>query len=69
MIAYLEGRLAEIGESGVVIVTPGGVGYEVEVPTSLLQSLPEVGSQCSLRTELLVRENELRLCGFATAED
>ena len=37
MIAYLEGRLAEIGESGVVIVTPGGVGYEVEVPTSFRQ--------------------------------
>ena len=69
MIAYLEGRLAEIGESAVVIVTSGGVGYEVEVPASLLQSLPDVGSQCSLRTELLVRENELRLCGFATAED
>jgi len=69
MIAYIEGRLLEVSDPAIIVVTDGGVGYEIEVSARLRQSLPERGGRVALYTELLVREDLLRLCGFATYEE
>ncbi len=69
MIAYLEGRLEHVSDPSIIVVTDGGVGYEVEVTARLRQSLPEQGQKVRLYTTLLVREDMLRLCGFQTMEE
>ena len=37
MLAYLEGRLLEVTENGCVLLTAGGVGYEVLLPSHILK--------------------------------
>ena len=69
MIAYLEGRLAEIWDTNCLVVTPGGVGYEVALPAHTAAALPGKGENVALHTSLAVREDALDLFGFATFEE
>jgi len=69
MIAYLEGRLAEIWGNACLVVTQGGVGYEVALPAHTLAALPGRGEPLVLYTSLAVREDALELFGFATFEE
>lgn len=68
MIASLAGRV-ERSTPGQVVVDVGGVGYRVHVPLSTYAVLPGVGRECRLRVVTVVREDEIRLFGFATAEE
>ena len=68
MIASLEGTLATVGK-GFVVVRVGGVGFQVFIPKTLLDSLPGPGQELQLFTHLHVRENELTLYGFASEEE
>ena len=69
MIAYLEGRLAETWGNACLIVTEGGVGYEVALPAHTLAALPDRGEPLALYTSLAVREDALELFGFASFEE
>ncbi|MES2304466.1 MAG: Holliday junction branch migration protein RuvA [Gemmatimonadota bacterium] len=66
MIALVEGILAVRDPSGIVIATPGGIGYQVEVPLGVFERLPAVGQRLQLHTELVVREDAWALFGFDT---
>ncbi len=46
-----------------------GVAYELDVPMSTLYQLPATGSQATLFTHLLVRDDAHLLYGFATNEE
>lgn len=69
MIAYVEGHLAAVWGNSCLVVTQGGVGYEVALPGHTASSLPGKGEQVSLYTSLAVREDALELYGFATFEE
>ena len=69
MIAYLEGLLAETWGTSCIVVTRGGVGYEVDLPAHTLASLPGRGESVALYTSLVVREDAQQLFGFATFEE
>lgn len=69
MIAYLEGRLLDVTGKGCVLLTPGGVGYELALPTTALAGLPQKGAEVTLFTHMIVREDALDLYGFATKDD
>jgi Holliday junction DNA helicase RuvA len=64
MIAHVRGRLATKSADRVVVETPGGVGYEVVVPLGVMEKLPAVGTDVTLATELVVREDGWSLYGF-----
>jgi Holliday junction DNA helicase RuvA len=49
-----------------IVVDVHGVGYELDVPMSTLYQLPATGSDVSLLTHLIVREDAHQLYGFAT---
>jgi Holliday junction DNA helicase RuvA len=68
MISALRGRIAAKGES-YVIVDVGGMGFKVFVPSSALDRLGGVGQEVSLFTHMHVRENELALYGFGSADE
>lgn len=66
MIAYLSGVVREVRESSAVVVT-GGVGYEVQCPSSTLAKLT-VGQNAEFSTRFVVREDAQLLFGFADAD-
>lgn len=65
MISFLDGELAE--RSGArVVISVGGVGYEVQVPASTVAELPAVGRPVRLFTRMVVRDDAMTLFGFAS---
>jgi Holliday junction DNA helicase RuvA len=64
MIGKLSGRLDSYGED-FVIIDVGGVGYMVHCSARTLQALPAPGEAVTLSIETHVREDQIRLFGFA----
>jgi Holliday junction DNA helicase RuvA len=64
MIGKLRGTIDSYGEDW-VIVDVGGVGYQVYCSTRTLQALPQPGDRVTLSIETYVREDMIRLYGFA----
>ncbi len=68
MYHHLVGNLVSKSAASVV-VEAGGIGYELSVPLSTYERLPAVDSDVRLLTHLHVREDMMRLYGFATPEE
>jgi Holliday junction DNA helicase RuvA len=68
MITFLDGRLVSALPTQ-AIVDVGGVGYEVLIPLSSYDKLPEVGQSIHILTHLAVREDAHVLFGFMTAPE
>lgn len=69
MLAYLEGRLLEVWGNSCIVLTQGGVGYEVALPSHTLAHLPEKGEALRLFTSFAVREDAQELYGFESWEE
>ena len=52
-----------------IVVDVQGVGYEIDVPMSTLYQLPATGTDVTLLTHLIVREDAHHLYGFATEQE
>ncbi|MTH98053.1 Holliday junction branch migration protein RuvA [Roseibium sp. RKSG952] len=65
MIGKLKGTVDSYGEDH-VILDVHGVGYQVHCPSRILQSLPRAGEAAVLFIETMVREDMIRLFGFAS---
>lgn len=68
MISFVRGPLVEVDED-VIVVEAGGVGYNIHVPLSLLESLPPLGSEVRIYTYLRVQEDAMTLYGFGSRQD
>ena len=68
MITRLKGTLLEKQELTIVIEV-GGIGYELEVPLSTFQKLPDTGAEIILFTHYFIREDAHVLYGFSTPEE
>src|ERR1700761_597462 len=68
MITFLEGKLATALPTQATIDV-GGVGYEVFIPLSSYDKLPEVGQPIEILTHLHVREDAQILYGFMGAPE
>ncbi len=65
MISFLKGKVVEKRPTQLVLDVRG-VGYEVNIPLSTFQRIPEPGLTCIVLTYLLVRNERMELYGFAT---
>ncbi len=65
MIGKLKGVIDSYGED-YVIVDVQGVGYQVHCSARTLQALPAQGEPATLSIETHVREDQIRLFGFAS---
>ena len=63
MIAVVRGAVA-VRRDDHVVIDCGGVGYRVAVSSQTLAQLPRAGSQASLHTHLIARDDGLQLYGF-----
>ena len=68
MIAHLRGTLIE-KHPNQAVVECAGVGYDVAISVATYASLPDAGSEVSLRIHTHVREDALILFGFLAAEE
>lgn len=65
MIGYLEGTVQARLADGVVVLTPGGVGYQVRLPTPVLARLADgAGTPVKLYVSTVVRADDIALYGF-----
>ncbi|MDR3357541.1 MAG: Holliday junction branch migration protein RuvA [Desulfovibrio sp.] len=69
MLAYIEGRLAELWDNSCIVVTRSGLGYELALPGPALHALPDRGKDVALYVSLVVREDALELFGFTAFEE
>lgn len=67
MIAFVKGLLDTVAEDH-VIVENQGIGYEILVPGSVIQGLPQVGNMVKMHTYMYVREDIQQLYGFLTKD-
>jgi Holliday junction DNA helicase RuvA len=68
VIAHLSGVVRRVG-TDFVVVDVGGVGYMVGVATTTRQKVPAPGGQFELHIHTHVREDQLALYGFASADE
>ena len=67
MIAFVSGRVAAVGLTSVVLEV-GGVGLDLQCTPDTIAGL-RVGSQATLPTSMVVREDSLTLFGFADDDE
>ena len=67
MFDRISGDLVQRSPTRVVVMT-GGVGYEMDIPVSTYERLPARG-HVELLTHLYVREDQMKIFGFATPEE
>jgi Holliday junction DNA helicase RuvA len=68
MITFLHGKVVEALPTQVV-VDVNGIGYEVLIPLSSYDKLPQPGHDLKLLTQLVIREDAHTLYGFVTAAE
>ena len=68
MISFIKGELSEILGSSIIVDT-GGVGYEINVPLTVLSELPRIGEEVKIYTYFRVSEDAMSLYGFSSQKD
>jgi Holliday junction DNA helicase RuvA len=68
MISFLRGKLVEALPT-LATVEVDGIGYDVLIPLSSYDKLPQPGQEVKLLTHLVVREDAHVLYGFASASE
>lgn len=68
MISFLRGKLVEALPTQATIEV-SGLGYDVLIPLSSYDKLPQPGHEVKLLTQLVVREDAHILYGFASAAE
>lgn len=68
MISFIIGKIKFISKNSVTVLTNGGVGYEIFIPTVKVGNY-RVGQEVSLLTYLKVSDSAMDLYGFENAEE
>ncbi|MBC7333223.1 MAG: Holliday junction branch migration protein RuvA [Actinobacteria bacterium] len=68
MISKISGKLLNKSPS-FIIVKSGGIGFEILISGKTFEKLPSINTEIEINTYLHIRENELKLVGFATPEE
>jgi len=66
MISHITGTLSSKDIDRVDVMTASGVGYELQIPLGVFETLPKQGEKVSLHTYLVVKEDGWQLFGFSS---
>ncbi|MDQ6718763.1 MAG: Holliday junction branch migration protein RuvA [Gemmatimonadota bacterium] len=69
MISIISGTLVTKDIDRVEVMTAGGIGYEIEIPLGVFESLPRQGENVTLHTSLVVKEDSWKLFGFSNVTE
>ncbi|EQF23542.1 holliday junction DNA helicase RuvA [Clostridioides difficile CD160] len=67
MYSYIKGTIEEIYIDNIVIEN-NGIGYKINVSSNTIMNL-KVGEATKIYTKLIVREDDMSLCGFVSREE
>ena len=68
MIAYIEGKIAEVAEDNLVLEA-NHIGYNIRISTETAGRLPAAGEEVRIYTYTYVREDAFLLYGFLSKDD
>ena len=68
MYAYFIGKVAEANADSCVLEV-NNIGYNIQIPASTAERLPDIGQEVRLYTYTSVRENAIELIGFISKDD
>lgn len=68
MLSYITGTLEEINTMSIV-VDNRGIGYEINVPGSIIPQLPNIKETVKIYTLFIPREDEFFIYGFLSKEE
>jgi Holliday junction DNA helicase RuvA len=68
VISSLQGKVESLGSDWAVI-NVGGIGFQVYMPTTALSTLGTPGDEVKVYTHMHVREDNVTLYGFASADE
>jgi Holliday junction DNA helicase RuvA len=68
MLAYIKGTLEE-KKKDYVVIDVGGLGYKVFMPETSIENIGELGDKVKVHTYYKVREDDISIFGFNTAEE
>ena len=68
MISFIKGTVVDIEESKIILEC-NGIGYNIFVPSSLVNSIGKTGKDIKVFTYLAVREDSMTLFGFSSKEE
>lgn len=68
MYEFLSGKVIQ-KEPGRLVLEVGGIGYDLIIPLSTFNALPEPGSPVKVWTHFQVREDAHQLFGFSSEEE
>src|SRR5688572_11038059 len=66
MISHITGILTSKDIDRVDVMTAGGVGYELQIPLGVFETLPKQGEKILLHTYLVVKDDCWQLFGFSS---
>lgn len=67
MYSYIKGTIEEINLDSLVIEA-NNIGYKINVSSNTLMDV-KLEKECKIYTKLIVREDDMSLCGFGTKEE
>ena len=67
MYSYIKGTVEEIRLTNIVIEN-NNIGYEINASSNTIKDL-QIGKVAKIYTKLIVREDDMSLCGFSTREE
>ncbi len=67
MYSYIKGTIEEIYLDSIVIEN-NNIGYKINASTNTIKDL-QIGKMAKIYTKLIVREDDMSLCGFSTREE
>ncbi len=68
MYSYVKGSLEEVYEDRIVVEN-NGIGYQIEVPGTVIDRLPSIGDIVKIFTYLHVKEDCFSLFGFLSRDE
>ncbi len=67
MYSYIKGTIEEINLDNIVIDN-NGIGYKINASANTIMKV-QIGNECKIYTKLIVKEDDMSLCGFYDKEE
>lgn len=68
MWAFIRGQIV-VKALNQIVVEAGGIGYEIAITNTTYSQIGEIGETVQIPTQLIIREDNWQIYGFANAEE